>query len=373
MWTLFDRYLFSRYAYVFAVFFVATMGLFAVVDGFTNLDAFQQKDKGTLSMLVHMGMHYVYQSSLIFDMVGPSLSVIAVMVVLAMLLKHNEFYPVLATGVPTYRIALPLVIGVLSVALLLFANQEFVIPSVAHHLQGTQGTTAADAQTFDPQYDTKTWIFVSGQELIPEQRRILKPSFVLPSPNIVADYEPELRGDYAAFIPARGRNPAGWLLKNLSKPFDRRKLTPAGRQIVIPHQNGTDLFLVIGLSFDQLQNRNTGFRYLSTSDLLHRIQHPSAHASSTRAQLMNLHGRFTRPLVSLISVFLVIPLILRKEKDNLVTNIALCTLVLAAVLGIGQGMDFLGQSSLVKPEIAAWTPILFGGTLASWLTGTVKT
>ena len=373
MWTTFDRYLFARYAYVLAVFFVATMGLFAVVDGFTNLDNFQQKDEGALTMLLRMSVYYLYQSSLIFDLVGPSLSVISVMAVLAMLLKHNEFYPVLSTGVPTYRIAWPLVLGVLSVSALLIANQEFVLPSVAQHLHGSHGTTAEDAQKFDPQYDSKTSVFVSGYELAPSKRKILKPIFVLPTPEIVDDYEPELRGEYAAYIQARGTQPAGWLLKNVSPPFDRQKLTPAGRKVVIPHKNGKDLFLVIGLSFDQLQNRSTGFRYLSTRDLLYRIQHPSAHASSTRAQVMHLHGRFTRPLVSLISVFLVIPLILRKEKDNLVTNIFTCTVVLALVLGIGQGMEFLGQTSLVKPELAAWSPIIFGGTLAGWLTGSVKT
>ncbi len=373
MWTTFDRYLFSRYAYVFAVFFAATMGLFAVVDGFTNLDAFQQQAEGTPTMLWRMGLHYVYQSSLIFDLVGPSLSVIAVMVVLAMLLKHNEFYPVLSTGVPTYRIAWPLVFGVLAIATMLITNQELIIPRVAQHLQSTHGNSASDAQTFDTQYDNQTWIIVSGQELLPAQHRIVNPTFVLPHPNIVSDYEPELCGESADYIPVQGRKPAHWVLKNVTQPFDARKLTPAGRKVVIPHKNGKDFILVIGLSFDQLQNRNTSFRYLSTLDLVYRIQHPTAQASSTRAQVMHLHGRFTRPVVSLISVFLVIPLILRREKDNLVTNVATCTLVLALVLGIGQGMDFLGQTSLVKPEVAAWTPILFGGTLASWLTGTVRT
>ena len=64
MWTTFDRYLYSRYAYVFVVFFAASMGLFAVVDGFMNLDDFQQNNEGTLSMLMRMGTHYLYQSSL---------------------------------------------------------------------------------------------------------------------------------------------------------------------------------------------------------------------------------------------------------------------------------------------------------------------
>jgi lipopolysaccharide export system permease protein len=373
VWTTFDRYLFWRYAYVLAVFFVASMGLFTVVDGFMNLDAFQQNDEGTPIVLLRMLRYYLYQSSLIFDMVGPSLSVISVMVVLAITLKHNEFYPVLSTGVPTYRIAWPLFLGVFTVAALLFANQEFVIPSVAQHLQGEQGTTAADAQTFEPQYDTKTLIYVSGRELVPAKRQILNPTIVLPQEASVKGYEPELHGDYAAYIPASGGLPAVWKLKNVSPPFDLNKLTPQWRKIIRPHKNGQDLYLLLGMTFDQLQNRTAGFRYLSTRDLLHRIQHPSAHASSTRAQVMHLHGRFTRPIVSLISVFLVIPLILRREKDNLVANIFTCTLVLAVILGIGQGMEFLGQTALVKPEIAAWSPILFGGTLAGWLTGTVRT
>ena len=372
MWTTFDRYLFSRYAYVLAVFFVASMGLFAVVDGFTNLDDFQKRDEGMPAMLLRMGRHYLYQSSLIFDMLGPSLSVISVMVVLAITLKHNEIYPILSTGVPTYRIAWPLLFGVFVVAALLFANQEFVIPSVAHHLQGEQGTTAADAQSFEPQIDTKTWIYISGQELVPAKRQILNPTIVLPIDS-TASYEPPLHAAYAAYIPAHEGIPAVWKLKDVSPPFDLNKLTPPWRKIVRPHKNGKDLYLLMGITFDQLQNRTAGYRYLSTRDLLHRIQHPSAHASSTRAQVMHLHGRFTRPVVSLMSVFLVIPLILRREKDNLVANIFTCTLVLALVLGIGQGMEFLGQSALVKPEFAAWSPILFGGTLAGWLTGTVRT
>lgn len=373
MWTTFDRYLYSRYTYVFVVFFAASMGLFAVVDGFMNLDDFQQNNEGTLSMLVRMGVHYLYQSSLVFDLVGPSLSVISVMVVLALLLKYNEFYPVLSTGVPTYRLARPLILGVATVAGLLTINQELVIPRISHQLQSAHGSSASDSRFFDPQYDTKTWIFVSGQNLVPDQRAILNPVFVLPAPNIVRDYEPELRGETAVYFPAKGKRPAVWLLKNATQPLDLAKLTPAGRQVIVPHKNGKDIFLAIGLTFDQLQNRATGYRYLSTWDLVRRIQYPTAHASSTRAQIMHLHSRVTRPVVSLMSVFLVIPLILRKEKDNLVANILTCTLTLALVLGLGYGMEFLGQTSLVRPEVAAWSPILFGGTLSAWLSGVVRT
>ncbi|RLS37813.1 MAG: LptF/LptG family permease [Planctomycetota bacterium] len=373
MWTTFDRYVFSRYAYVLAVFFFACMGLYTVVDSFSQSESFQNQNDSVISLAVKVVSYYFFQSSLILDLVGPSLSVIAVMVVLALLLKNNEFYPVLSAGVPTYRVAVPLLFGVLCVSIALVANQEFLIPTAVVQLQATSRSSVDKIKAFDPQYDSKSSIFVGGQHLSSTRQRIIDPIFVLPTPEIVAEYEPELKGEYAAYIPARGKHPAGWLLKNVSPAFDLKKLTPAGRKIVKQTKNPNDLFLCIGLTFDQLRNRGTGFRYLSTSDLIHRIQHPNAHASSTRAQIMHLHSRFTRPIISLMSVFLVVPLIIRKERDNLITNISMCTLALAMVLGIAQGMEFLGQTSLLKPEVAAWGPILFGGTLAGWLSGSVKT
>lgn len=373
MWTTFDRYLFGRYCYTCVIFFAAVLGLFVVVDGFTNLDAFQQKGEGTIALMTRMGTHYLYQSSLIFEMVGPSLAVISAMVVLAMLLKHHEFYALLSIGVPTYRVALSLVVGVLVVNGLLIANQELVIPRISHHLQGTHGDMAHDARHFDPQYDARTWVFVSGTELVPSKRQIQEASFMLPMPQLVTDFQEPIRAGYAAYYPAQGNRPAGWLLKDAQPGFETLKLTEAGRKVVLPHKNGRDLFLKLGLTFDQLQNRNTGFRYLSTGDLIDRIQHPTSQASSTQAQVMHLHSRLTRPILAVISVLLVIPLVLRKEQDSLVANVATCTLVLALLLGIAQGMDFLGQSALVRPELAAWTPILIGGPLAGWLSAIART
>ena len=373
MWTTFDRYLFSRYAYVLAVFFFAVMGLYTVVDGFSELDHFQKLTGSTFDVLLRMIIYYVNQGFLIFDLVGPSLSVMSVMVVLALLLKNNEFYPMLAGGVPTYRVASPLVLGVFCVALLLSANQEFIIPVVSQNLSRAGQGDSAELVNFDPQYDQKTSIFVAGDKLSPSRQRIINPFFVLPTPEVVMEHEPELRGEYAVYIPARGKQRAGWLLKNVSSPFDFKKLSPSGRTIVKPTKNPNDLFLGISLTYDQLRNRGTGFRYLSTSDLIYRIQHPNAHASSTRAQIMHLHTRLTRPLVSLVSALLVIPLIVRRERDNLIKNISICTLALVLLLGVVQGMEFLGQTSLIKPEVAAWVPILLGGTMAGWLSGSVKT
>ena len=56
----------------------------------------------------------------------------------------------------------------------------------------TSRTTVEEVQGFDPQYDIKTSIFVAGHQLAPFRQRIINPMFVLPTPEIVAEYEPEL-------------------------------------------------------------------------------------------------------------------------------------------------------------------------------------
>ena len=92
MLSTFDRYLIRRFLYVFAIFFASTMGLFVIIDAFTHADEFQVRggggaDAGLMPLLTKVGMHYLYQSSIFFDLVAPFLAIISVMTVLTMLLS----------------------------------------------------------------------------------------------------------------------------------------------------------------------------------------------------------------------------------------------------------------------------------------------
>ncbi len=86
MFTTFDRHLFHRFLYAFAVLFIASVGLYAVVDGFMNLDDFQKAagEHGSMALLGIMGRHYVIQSSMLLDLLGPTVAVLAVMATLGL-------------------------------------------------------------------------------------------------------------------------------------------------------------------------------------------------------------------------------------------------------------------------------------------------
>ncbi len=113
--TTYDRYLLRRFIHVFLVLFVTTFGLYVIIDCFTNVDGFQENRDDTWEVLSWIARYYSYQSVVFFGMVAPILSVVSVVVVLAMLVKRGELQPVLAAGVPTYRLAVPFLIGVMFV------------------------------------------------------------------------------------------------------------------------------------------------------------------------------------------------------------------------------------------------------------------
>jgi lipopolysaccharide export system permease protein len=93
--TLFDRHLLKRFWHVFAIGFVATYGLYVVFDAFSNADEFQSGagEETTATVLRKMATHYFFQAFPFFDMVGPVLTVLAVVGVFALLQRSREFPP----------------------------------------------------------------------------------------------------------------------------------------------------------------------------------------------------------------------------------------------------------------------------------------
>lgn len=381
--TTFDRHLLVRYLHAFVVFYVAALGLYVVVDGFTNLDGFQSavdaearrpggSDGGkSLALLAHMAKHYLYQSSLLLELVGPTVGTISAVAVFALLCKFGELHPLLAAGVPTYRLVLPLLVGIVLVNVALIANQELILPRISSHLQGSHGATTDDARPVEPCLSAKG-IFVSGTELYLSDHRLRHAEFRLSPGPLATDYV-SLEAEEAFFLPAKGDWPSGWLLRDAVPRFGQIPLTDEGRKLVVPQKDSNDLFVVTEVTFGELYNRSTSFKFLSTADLFDRVRRPASGTTASRAQLLHLHSRFTRPLLLLVGVFLAVPMIVRKEHTNLVVNIALCTLLLGVVFGISQGLQFVSHAGLMTPELSAWLPLIGSAGLSAWMTPMVRT
>ncbi|MCA9088279.1 MAG: LptF/LptG family permease [Planctomycetaceae bacterium] len=373
--TTYDRYLLKRFLYVCFVFSVAVLGLFIIIDGFTNLDDFQLRASGGAGQLILlMAERYLYQSAMILDLAGPTIIVLGAVCALALMLKQGEVHPVLAAGIPTYRWSIVLPLSGLVLNGLLAANQEYVLPAIAPYLQTHHGDSVHDEQAVQPQYDPQWWIFITGAATIPGEQCIKRAEFLLP-PTLVGDYL-KLQAEHAYFYKQAGDHPAGWLLSNVSPAFSELELTDKGREAIIPQKNGTDVFVTATLTFDQVCRQNSSVRLISTAELLRRLQQPSVSAISRRSQIVHLHARLTRPILNLLGILAAIPLIVRRERTSpmqQVANIGVCMATLAAIMGLSMGSQSLGQAGILAPEQAVWWPLIASGAYVGWLSGIVRT
>lgn len=373
MLSTFDRYLIRRFLHVFAIFFASCMGLFIIIDAFTHVDEFQVRSgegNGIVGLITRMGTHYLYQTSLFFDLIAPLLAVITVMTVLAMLLRHGELNPVLAAGVPTYRLILPFALGVLCINAMLAVNQELIIPQIADQLQLGHGKNDTTGQRVQPCYDNHL-IHIAGERLYAKDRKVASPFITLPFPAI-SENPTSITADSAVFHKAYGNRPSGWLLTNAKPALEDLSLTETGKNLLRPVKDGS-LFLVTDVSLEQLSNAKSSYRYLTTEALLHKIQRPSLVNNSRKSQILNFHSRITRHALNLIGLFLVFPLVIRKESRSPVMNLGFCALVVIGLFGFAEASNALSRIDVIEPELASWLPVITGGGLASWLSAWTRT
>jgi lipopolysaccharide export system permease protein len=370
----FDRYLLRSFWHIFAVCFVTTFGLMVVIDLFENLDDFLARngDGGGLRLVRNIVQFYSYKAVFIFDQAGPSLTVVSTMLVLMLFQRSGELHPLLAAGVPMYRVLLPLGGAAACVSAVLAANQELVIPQIAYAAFDSRGGAESSGLRVEPVYDYGTRIQIDGKHLHLAERTVEDALFVLPAPTLASDLT-ILKSPRAWHRSGKPGRPDGWLLRDVEPRFDELQLTEAGRAVVLPGDRPDEVFVVTAVTCDQLFKRSSSYAQLSMRELLQRIHSPAFGAESVHQMVVHLHARLMQSLMNVIAVFVVIPLMVRRESPGLVIDSAVCSGVLMALLGLMQACLYAGQARWAAPDVAAWTPIIVGGTLAAWYSGVIRT
>lgn len=376
MLTTFDKYLTSRVLHTFVVFFIATYGLYIVIDLFTNVDDFQRnaagEERSLLGVTRSIGHYYLFRVPEFFEMAGPILIVVSGIAVLGLLEKHSESHPILAAGIPAFRLLRPLLIGGGLLNLMLIVNQELILPRLAVQLQTPRGSDSASVQNVDPVYDYYNHMMhIDGKEVVIEEHKLVAASFWLPEELSVPSCS--LEAEEAIFIEENTKHPSGWLLKNLISPFEESKLTETGATRILPRPNGRDVFVVSDVSFDQLYNRGRNLKLLSSLQLINRIRNPSTGRVPVRSQSLALHSRITRPILSLLSLSIALPLVMRRESRSLIMNMTLCAAVLGVFYIATQASLMLGGTQFLRADLAAWFPVILTGSASVWTAGYIQT
>ena len=396
MSTTFDRFLVRRFLHTFTVLFVTFYGLYCVIDGFTNADAFTAGEPGGRVILARMASYYGWQTALVFDMTGPILLICTVMVSLALMVKAGELAPMLAAGVPTYRLALPLLVGTGVVTGLVVANQELLLPAIAEQLGAPRGGAKdSNSPAVQPVQDYSTNVTIFSGRLNLGRRWIEEAEFTLPVPGVVreltsltagrAEFHPD------AVLPGYDEPVAGWALTDVrvgGEPVAYEALplapTPPGQvPIVLPINRRnpatgesaatSELFVRTDIDFDQLHNEARAAQVCGTPELVRRIRNPAYSGNVRLGFTVKLHERFRQPLLNLLATLVAVPLVIRREARSLVVSLFVCVLTMGLLMGIMQGAQLAGSYWLLRTDFAAWLPVIVAGTLATALAGKVLT
>lgn len=370
MFKTLDQYLFQRYVLTAGQIFIALFGMFVVIDSFTNFDNFQDtlKSANALEFWTSFLSHYARQSVLVFQMTGTTLGLISLLVVLVQL-RRGELYPILSSGVPTRRLAAPLFWGVLVLNSVLTINQEYLLPRMADSLQVIHGQSAHTLQKVSPTYDQNR-IYFDGERLCPAEREITSATVTLPFPALCT--EPvTLLTPLARWVPATNDAPSGWHLGATTPDITQVALTQMGRSLFQIRPDG--LFLNSNLTVDQLRPGRETSRYLSTHELADRVRHPSPGTANLPLQVFDLHSRLTTPLMNIGLIFIVMPIILRRESYCMISDL-FTALLMVSVIGVfifvGQ---FLAMHEVMRPDLAAWLPLITTGITATLMSPAMKT
>jgi lipopolysaccharide export system permease protein len=372
MFRLLDRQLIYGYLKAYLVCLVSLLGLFVVIDLFTNLDDFTGDRRPLSEVLQHIGAYYGYTCFKIFDRLCEATALLAGMFTISWMQRNNEILPLLSAGVSARRIVRPVLVAACGMLGLAAANQELMLPNVDMFLVEDRGNRDGAKETEVKGAYERNGIHVSGRVAYKKDRQIKDFACVIP-PKLGHDHIVTLQAKDAVYVPAGEQHPAvgrsgGWLLTGTAPP------TVDGwtnLRILEPLSPGRYFLYTADVDFETATRPKNWHMYMPTWRLLQEILRPGNAQQSSLAVMF--HVRLTRPVLGVILVCLGLSVILRDQNRNLFISAGLCLVLCVVFFVVCFTCQYLGSHEHLSPALAAWLPVLLFGPLSFVLFDAVHT
>jgi lipopolysaccharide export system permease protein len=350
--TLFDRLLIWSYIKSYLVCLVSLVGLFIVVDLFTNMDRFSEENATVGGVLHQVVRYYSIKVTQIFDRLCEPIVLCAAMFTVAWMQRNNEMLPLLSAGVSTRRIVRPVLFSAFLMLGLAILNQELVLPNIDWYYAENGRDPAGEKACFVQGAYEGNGIHISGNVGY-RKELLIREFFVVIPAKINRDNITFLQSKEARYIPpGTAELSGGWLLT---------QTTPAEIQgwsrndVLVPITPGTYFLHTKEVDFDVITRPNSWFIYVSTLDLLKELGR--THNSKVAAVAVIFHMRLTRPILGMLLVFMGLSIILRDQNRNVFISAGMC-LVLCGIFFMALFFcKSLGDREYLSPALAAWIPV----------------
>jgi lipopolysaccharide export system permease protein len=353
-----DRSMVYGYVKAYLVCLVSLMGLFIVLDLFTNLDDFAAQRQGFSAMMQHIGLYYANTSPRIFDRLCEAIVLLAAMFTVAMTQRSNELLPLLSAGVSTRRVVAPVLLTACAMLVLTVANQELILPNIDVFLVENRANPSGDKQLEVKGVYDANGIHISGARAFMNTQTVDKFFCVIP-PKLGRDSLGTLVAEQAQYIPpGDGERTGGWLMTHTTPP----ELENWTRDDILVSLGPGRYFFKTDVDFQNAIRSRNWFVYLTTWQLLQEMERPGNLQQASLAVVF--HQRLTRPILGILLVFMGLGTILRDQTRNIFISAGLCLVLCGVFFGACLTCNYLGNNEFISPALSAWLPVLGFGPLA---------
>jgi lipopolysaccharide export system permease protein len=332
------------------------MGLFGVVDFFSNVGDLIENAKSAGAGLNVIARLYACKAPGIFVQVAPFVMLLSALFTVLRLQRHGELMAMFMTGRSALRVLAPVFGMTVLCMFVLVAAQEVLIPRLAQQREADEAllvhgdpdwvlsTTIKDASgnilrvvDYHVASETISKLHASGRDETGRNRLTY--------------------GENAVYDEAAG----GWRLQN-------GRMEVRAPDSPVPEITEPAAFFRTDVRPQDLLNETQDPFDLSYRDVLERSER---YPQAARWRLLR-HYHITYPLSVLLLVMLGLPFVLKRRHRGSLVGLGISLLLCLAYLTVDVIVRDLGTRGFLSPVIAAWFPVILAGSLGVVLFDTLE-
>ncbi|HAS53178.1 MAG: LPS export ABC transporter permease LptG [Nitrospirae bacterium GWC2_57_13] len=351
---LLDRYIFTEFTRSFLTAMAGILTVYLCVDFLQKADDFI-RHQANLSTIIS---YFLYSLPAMAAPSIPMAALIATLLSLSALSRHNEIVAMRASGVSLGRIIAPVVAGGLMIAAFAFLNNEIITPAYserANHIRNVEIEKKEQKIVFQQRH---LWLrgpdnSIANIDLItPDRTEMLNLHIYKLNP----DFSVRERITAGSLLWQDG----AWRLRNAWK------FTPSGDGMISQPADG-EVYNIVDNPQDlgMIAKRSEEMSFNELWEYVRKLK--SSGYNATRYEV-DLYGKLAFPLSSLLMVLIATPLSLQRVRSGGAgTSIAFAVMIAFSYWGLMSVGAALGRSGTLHPAIAAWIANIVFGSAAVYV------
>ena len=344
-----DRYLVREYLVLLGIGLAVAATLFVVIDLLQTLDRFIRIKPPLLYVLEH----FLYRVPAALHDGLPVVTLVATIFLFLALARYHELTAMKAAGMSLYRVALPVLLVGLGVAVVSGLFQEILLPRLNELGDEVDRVKIRGQLPRHLQSRERLWLRASDTRFY--RVELLAPGTGDMYGMTVLEVDPTFR--LLSRLDARRAHVSaeGWELTDGAF----REFGPKGEVSTIPFAM-TALDMQEDLEdFTKIHKPIAAMSYWELRDYINRLE---ATGFQVKKYLVELYSKLSFPLVNMIMVLVAIPFSLQAPRGGRLFGVGLAIAIMAGYLVVHYIALAFARADLLPPLLAAWTAnIIFLG------------